>query len=94
MNNAPLYKAAMKTVNGSQAVIIIDLCVPGRMSVTNGAERVLQEVRALFGALPEQIYYRDSEGSWAQMHEQHDGNVVFSDVPASKYDELALGDEQ
>ncbi|BCH12006.1 hypothetical protein MesoLj131c_62640 [Mesorhizobium sp. 131-3-5] len=46
-------------------VFITDNCRPGSMSVTNDAERVVQECLGIYGE--RRIIYRDSEGEWAEL---------------------------
>ncbi|MBZ9683272.1 hypothetical protein LB531_21680 [Mesorhizobium sp. CO1-1-2] len=46
-------------------VFITDNCRSGSMSVTNDAERVVQECLGIYGE--RRIIYRDSEGEWGEL---------------------------
>lgn len=70
MSNKPLYRSELSMHKGVQLLRIWDLCeesdrpVP---TVTNCAEQVLSEIKAVLGTLPKLIIYKDSSGEWDRM---------------------------
>lgn len=65
MNNHAEYEI----VNVSSQEIMIKDMNRGKISVTNDAEWVVQQLLSLFG--PRKIVYQDSDGTWSELI--HDG---------------------
>lgn len=66
MNNVPDYSHEYKVRNGTTFLLITDLN-QGGMSVTNGIEKVVEEIQQVDGGLSDKkvvILYSDSEGNW------------------------------
>lgn len=87
MKNPPKFTANISVINGQQIVRIWDCsdAYPDAMSVTNGAEYVLNQLEQENGPLPKLIIYKDSLGEWARMYNSQSGNVSFGPiVPGEK----------
>lgn len=97
MKNPPKFTARIDVINEQQILRIWDCsdAYPDAMSVTNGAEYVLEQLEKEYAFLPELIIYKDSLGSWDRMLRSSTGNITFSPiVPGMKSieddDEAAL----
>ncbi|MBA5234735.1 hypothetical protein H2Y56_21890 [Pectobacterium aroidearum] len=82
MNNSPKFTANISVINGQRILRIWDCsdAYPDAMSVTNGAEYVLNKLEQENGPLPGLIIYKDSLGQWDRMHRLSSGSVEFCPI--------------
>lgn len=63
------------------AVLLVDRCLPGTMTITNAAEVVIAELAAAGLLAGRQVFYRDTEGRWDEL--LHDGGAFLGFKPWS-----------
>ncbi|MFA0810831.1 DUF6011 domain-containing protein [Microbulbifer epialgicus] len=75
-SNAPVYDFSVKEVDGKKVLCIVDLYTDTSptVTVTNGAELVLNEIAKKLGKLPEVIIYQDTEGEWDRIRASANGD--------------------
>lgn len=61
------------------AVLLVDRCLPGTMTITNAAEVVIGELAAADLLAGRRVFYRDTEGSWDEL--VHDGQEFLRFAP-------------
>lgn len=74
---------------GPRGVVVVEDRGLGGLSVTNGAERVVADILAVFPALPARpVVYRDSEGRWDGLRVTPEGRFGgFYAIGAASRDE-------
>ncbi|MFW5407756.1 hypothetical protein B7L51_003965 [Pectobacterium brasiliense] len=82
MKNPPKFTANINVINGQRILRIWDCsdAYPDAMSVTNGAEYVLNQLEQENGPLPDLIIYKDSLGQWDRMNRLPCGSVEFAPI--------------
>lgn len=76
MSNKPSYTYSIaKTNNGDDVLVIVERFEYDNptITVTNGVETVLSDIKKSLNSLPEFIVYRDSEGEWDGIKATSDG---------------------
>lgn len=85
MKNPPKFYGRIEQFNGKKILRIWDASDSyTAMSVTNGAEYVLNELEKENGILPDIIIYKDTDKHWSRMIRDTDGNVTFASIVAGK----------